>query len=386
MRWTYLDNLKVLLIAGVIALHGLLSYSPLEVWPYALVRETSLAEPTHVLAIAVAGPFAIFLMALLFLVAGLLTPASLQRKGTRGFVRDRLLRLGVPFVVFVAVVWPVLLYALYRPLGHVSGSFLAETRLNIPDTGPAWFVGVLLLLSLLYAAWAAARPHRTTALDPHRTTALGPHRTAGLCRRPLTVVSLAALATAIAAASFVIRLGIPYASEAPLDLNEWQWPECAGLFGLGVVAAGHGWLEAVPRALARRCGQVTVATALAAAAYTGLAGALGMDFEALTGGLRWQSALFAVLEGALTVFGSVWLLALAQRRLARPRRHGTELARWSYPAFLVQGLPLLALAAALRPAPVPAEVKALVVAAGGVVASFALAALLVRVPGVRRVV
>jgi hypothetical protein len=111
-----------------------------------------------------------------------------------------------------------------------------------------------------------------------------------------------------------------------------------------------------------------------------------MDFEALTGGLRWESALFAALEGVLTVFGSVWLLALAQRRLARPWRRGTELARWSYPAFLVQGLPLLALAVVLRPAPVPAEVKALVVAIGSVAASFALAALLVRVPGVRRVV
>jgi hypothetical protein len=323
-----------------------------------------------VLAIAVAGPFGIFLMALLFLVAGLLTPAALHRKGVGRFVRDRLLRLGVPFLIFVAVVWPVLLHAIYRPLGHVSGSFWTETRLNIPDTGPAWFIGVLLLLSLLYAAWAALRPHRATRWR----------------RRPVTIASLAVLAAAIAAASFAIRVWAPYASEAPLDLNEWQWPECAGLFGLGVVAAGHGWLDAVPRALVRRAGQVTVAAALGAAAYTGLGGAQGMDLEALTGGLRWESALFAVLEGLLTVFGSVWLLALAQRGLARPRRHGAELARWSYPAFLVQGLPLFALAVALRPVPVPAEVKALVVAAGGVAASFALAALLVRVPGIRRVV
>jgi hypothetical protein len=370
MRWTYLDNLKVVLIAGVIALHGLLGYSPLDLWPYALVRESTLAEPTHVAAIAVAGPFGIFLMALLFLVAGLLTPGAMERKGVRRFVRDRLLRLGVPFLFFVALVWPILLYALYRPLGHVSGSFWTATRQGMPDTGPAWFIGVLLLFSLVYAAWAALRPHR-----------------AGARRRlPITAGSLAGLATAVAAASFVVRLWIPYASEAPLDLNQWQWPECAGLFGLGVVAAGRGWLEAVPRPLARTAGQVAAAAVLGAAAYVGLAGLLGMDFEALTGELRWESALFAALEGTLTVFGSVWLLSLAQRGLTQPLPHGAELARWSYPAFLVQGLPLLALAVVLRPAPVPAEVKALVVAAGGVAASFALAALLVRLPGVRRVV
>ena len=66
MRWTYLDNLKVVLIAGVIALHGLLSYSPLEVWPYALVRETTLSEPSHVAALAVAGVTAAVLLAWLW--------------------------------------------------------------------------------------------------------------------------------------------------------------------------------------------------------------------------------------------------------------------------------------------------------------------------------
>ena len=46
-------------------------------------------------------------------------------------------------------------------------------------------------------------------------------------------------------------------------------------------------------------------------------------------------------------------------------------------AFIVQGVPVLGLAVALRPVPLPAEVKALVVMVGSVVASFALAWLLV---------
>ena len=47
---------------------------------------------------------------------------------------------------------------------------------------------------------------------------------------------------------------------------------------------------------------------------------------------------------------------------------------------------LIGLAIALRPLPLPAEAKALIVATGGVVGSFALAWLLIsRVPEVRRV-
>ena len=62
------------------------------------------------------------------------------------------------------------------------------------------------------------------------------------------------------------------------------------------------------------------------------------------------------------------------------------ISRSSYGAFMLQGLVLIGLAIALRPLPLPAEVKALIVAAGGVVGSFALAWLLIsRVPGVRRV-
>ena len=56
MRRVYLDNLKVLLIAGIIALHGLLGYSDLDVWPYGLVRETTLAPVTSGIAIDRATP------------------------------------------------------------------------------------------------------------------------------------------------------------------------------------------------------------------------------------------------------------------------------------------------------------------------------------------
>lgn len=367
MRWTYLDNLKVVLIAGVIAFHGLLGYSDLEVWPYGLVRETTMAAPSMALALAAAGPFGLFLMALLFLVAGLLTPEALHRKGTRRFVGERLLRLGVPFLVFVGLLWPVLLYALYRPLGHVTGSLWVATLQGEPDTGPAWFVAVLLLFSLVYAAWSAVRP-------AHLSTR---------ARQPVTATTLGLLAAGVALASFVIRLWLPFGSEAPLDLNEWQWPECAALFGLGVVTARRGWLAVVPLALAARARAVTLAAAVAAAAYLGLSGSLGVELTDIIGGFRWEALVFAGLEGVLTVFGSVWLLSVAQRRLDRPLPRGRELARSSYAAFLVQVVPLLGLAVALRPVPVPAEVKALVVALGGVVLSFALASLLVRLPGAR---
>lgn len=53
------------------------------------------------------------------------------------------------------------------------------------------------------------------------------------------------------------------------------------------------------------------------------------------------------------------------------------LGRSAYGAFLLQGFVLIGLALALRPLGLPAELKAVLVAAGGVAGSFALAWLLV---------
>ena len=367
-RLRCLDNLKVGLIAAVIAGHGLLGYVDIrDVWPYNNVQETSLSPATTIALFAVAGPFAFFLMALMFLVAGLLTPASLARKGPGRFARGRLLRLGVPFAVFVLVLWPALLYAVYRPWGHWSGSYWAFFRDNYPDSGPLWFVGVLLLLSLAYAGWRRLRP-------------------VPRCPVPLTIPVLGTLAVAVSVASFLVRLVYPYGGQGPLDLNEFQWPECAALFAVGIVAAGQGWRSAVPDRVRRVARTVSLSAAAVTGVFLAVAIPLGVPANDFSGGLHWPAALFAALGGPLTVFGSVWFLAIAQRHLDRPWPHGAALARSAYGAFLLQGIALLGLAVALRPVPVPAEVKGLAVAVGGVVGSFALAWLLVtRVPFVRRI-
>jgi hypothetical protein len=142
----YLDNLKVLLVAAIIAMHAILGYAgTVQVWTYTQAREITLAPVTEVVLLVAVSPVGFFIIALLFLVAGLLTPPSLERKGAGRFVRDRLLRLGVPFTVYVLLVQPAVAYALEHPLGLAPGSYwyelLGEERAL--DTGPLWFVGVL---------------------------------------------------------------------------------------------------------------------------------------------------------------------------------------------------------------------------------------------------
>ena len=59
-----------------------------------------------VLAIFIAINQAYFI-GLLFLISGYFSPRSLDRKGPRRFVRDRLIRLDIPLVVFYFVLNPI---------------------------------------------------------------------------------------------------------------------------------------------------------------------------------------------------------------------------------------------------------------------------------------
>ena len=357
-RLAYLDRLKVGLIAGIIAAHAFNSYSDFGSWAYQPVREVSLSSASEAFFAVVVSIGALFLMGLFFLISGLLTPPAFERKGVRRFVVDRLLRLGVPFVIFTLLLWPLTIYAIREPFLHRGSYWWWFIHADgFPDNGPLWFVGVLLIYSLGYAGWRAWRPD-----DPEE----GEER-----RVPLRARGLVGLGACIAVATFLVRLEFPANSAQVVNLHLWEWPQCLGMFALGVVAARRGWLMPVSDGLRRGCGVAALIAVVLLPVLILTSEPLGLDEEVYFGGFGWPAAATAVVEGALTVGACVWVLGFAQRRLDRPGR--PALARSAYTAFLVQGPVLIGLALALRPIPVPAEVKAVVLAITGVAGSFALA-------------
>ena len=378
-RRQYLDNVKVLMIAAIIAVHAVLSYAGmLDVWWYTEVREVSLSDATQGLLFLLVGPFALFMIPLLFLVAGLLSAPSVDRKGPGPYAKERLLRLGVPFVVYVVVLQPLVVYALERPLGVAKRSFFHELLGSPPqiDMGPLWFVGVLLIYSLVYSGWIALR---------RRGAVPGPSERAG---RRVTVVQLLVMAAVVAPTTFLIRLVYRVGDESLVGgFNFWEWPACITAFSLGVIGYRAGWFEGVPEHLARQCRRVCLVTVALFVAFMGAAAVAGaVDEVVWRGGSNWVALGFNVFESVLTVLGPVWLLSLAQRRLDRGLRWiGPKVQRSAFGAFVVQVAVLTGLAVTLRPLPLPAEAKAVLLAGGGVVASFALAWLLLsRVPVLRR--
>jgi len=105
----------------------------------------------------------IFFMALMFFISGLFVWNSLLRKGSGRFLRDRALRLGLPFVVAAAVISPLAYYPSYLQTGADPGltSFWRQwLSLGNWPAGPAWFIWLLLVFDAIAAGLFALAPRR----------------------------------------------------------------------------------------------------------------------------------------------------------------------------------------------------------------------------------
>ena len=103
-RELWADNLRVLVVVGVIVVHTATGYLTGIVDWYYDERTASVLWSTVLSFPAVAG--AMFGLGPLFLLAGWFSPRSVAHRGVGGFARSRLLRLGVPLAAFMLLVQP----------------------------------------------------------------------------------------------------------------------------------------------------------------------------------------------------------------------------------------------------------------------------------------
>ncbi len=363
-RQAWADTLKVALVAGVIVAHATMAWTGLETWVF---DEPTVREPLLDLLLLLELVGALIGMPLFFLVAGLFTPPALRRKGSRRFLTDRLVRLGVPLVFFCVVLSPIVEWADPDTAGWDRGflAFAVHTWWP-PVPGPAWFLAVLLLFSGGYVALRAVRPARAHPAPLRARTLVA----AGLC---------------VAVPSYLIRIVVPLGEER-WHLAVAQSPAWVVGFALGVLAAERHWFGSVPPRLDRRIAQVAWGAVGTCVLVVATAAATGIDIDRFGGGGGALSAIIAVLEATLVVAMSLWIVATFRRRVHGQGRLMSAAGRAAFAAFLVHQVVLVWLVLASHQVGWPPEAEYLLVATVGVVMSFAVAAALVRVPGVRRIV
>lgn len=359
-RSTWIDNLRVAIIVGVIGSHVSVIYALDVGWWYE--ERTANGIATAVLA-GVFAPGLLFGMGLMFFLAGWFTPPAFERKGARRFTIDRLWRLGIPTAVYVFLINPAMNFWGDRATGQgeTVADYFRSTYWDDVELGIAWFMAALLMFSFAYAVWRSRHPVPLAGMIPLRVT------------------DLVKAGVFIAVGSFLVRLRFPVLSgDALLTLNLWEYPQMIALFALGVLARERGWLtSALAPRLRRICGRAA-ALGVALAILAGVGIVITDDPDPFLGGMRFEATLVPLIEATLALSMSLWLIDWFRRRDHGASELVAGLGRASFAAYLLHVPLTIMLAIALRGVGIAAELKFISVFALGVIASFGIGWLVTR--------
>jgi peptidoglycan/LPS O-acetylase OafA/YrhL len=358
-RLYFVQWLRVFLIALVVAHHAGQAYGP-----------TGGSWPIHDPAQAGwLGPFfglnAAFFMGFFFLISGYFTGSSFDRKGSAAFVRDRLIRLGIPLLVFTFLVFGPLIWFWSGSSGNFFawyfGTYIGRWQI---ESGHLWFVAQLLAYSLLYALWRIFVPHGARPRPAPRDTAI------------------LVFAVALAIADLLVRTVYP--QDRWIDIlwiipaEPAHLPQYASLFVVGVVAGYGGWFTSLDSGVGTRWFVI----GLIAFGITGTALAFEGNLPA------WLSlqTIWGVAEAFVCVGMILGLTVFFRRYCAKPGRWLERLDGNVYGVYLIHWFLVIVIQAAILNLDLPATIKFLIVTVIGVIASFAITALARQIPAVRRVV
>jgi peptidoglycan/LPS O-acetylase OafA/YrhL len=348
-----LDAARALAVGLVIGVHALLPFMQTPVgWA---IRD----EPRHELVDLTVWVARSFVIPAFFWLSGFLSRAAIESRGLAGFVRQRMARVGVPFLLLV---WPnsLALGALWdrgralqpRPAVAAQLPQLRGTGLAV-SLGHLWFLYYLLLVSagavaLVLVARAARRALAGSGRGPSWAAAGEPSRWLSRLGPLAVAVPLSALLSS--AGKLQLDTPLSFAIDPVIALAfglffAWGWRaqgRPAELSALG--RRPWVWLALALPLLALIIPSLRdSAAAPAASAAAGTAG--GPPVRALA-----ASAAFSVLTTAA-------FIGLCLRHVTRRRRALEVLARASYFCYLVH-LPLLvALQIALAGEAGPATLK-----------------------------
>jgi len=376
LRLPWIDQLRTAAILLVVNLHACVTYSHVGDW-YMMAEP----EPTmgaKVPFIVWQGMLQSFFMGLLFFVSAYFAAGSLARRGPGGFARERLVRLGLPALFYMLVIHPFILLAL-NPWNHDFGPpaafytrYLTSGRF-LGSSGPLWFAVALLLFCLALAAWKGA---------------VGSSRSTPASAAPTAAPSgklLLGAAIVLGLGSFAVRLVQPIGTNV-LNLQLCFFAQYIAWFLAGLHAARHGWLASLaasPRA--RTAGWLALVggplALLALLAY----GAKNATPQPFFGGPHWQAFGFALWEQATGLGLALGALALFSRRGNTETRFRRWLADRSFAVYVLHAPVLVALAMLFRGLPYHLYGLVVLLTVAGLAASYVLADLARRIPGLKSI-
>jgi glucan biosynthesis protein C len=374
-RLLYVDNLRTMVITMVILVHLAVTYGGEGSWYY---KEGQADVLTSAVLTAHNAISQSFFMGLLFLLSAYFTAASCDRKGCGPFLHDRFLRLGIPLLFYEFLIQPFLIYVLVttgiidlrRSFHDWLASYCTSFHMG---SGPLWFVEVLLIFSVLYAAW---RQLRKPVSRVHDSPGYLPGRNAFLL-----------FAALLGILSFVVRLRFPVNwAFGPLNLQLAFFVQYVAMFIIGVIAYRRNWLQRLPTVSAVFCFVLAGFLIVFALPFLFVfGGASDGQVWRFLGGPHWQALAYAIWEQLLAVAMTVGLIILFRERFNRQGPLARAAAASSYTVYVIHAPIIILFALAVRNLHLYALLKFAIAALVTIPVAFAVANTLRKLPLANRI-
>ncbi|MFX0015625.1 MAG: acyltransferase family protein [Promethearchaeota archaeon] len=312
IRYLFLDNIKLLFTILVIFWHTMNTYAEVGWWYYKEINPIDpLSDTFFLLLSSIGGVFQTSLLGLFFLLGGYFTPNSYDRKGVRNFWKERLIRLGIPLLLYIVIINSIMIYALsllrippWSTTPMLQGTFLDylfSRFLSWEDfidfltfAGPMWFLLVLLIFTAVYTLW-----RQITKLDLVQRKM---PEELFIPRYPFLLL----LAIGLGFFTFLVRIGFSI-DFRPLGIPWGQLTQYLMMFSIGVICVRYFWLEKISEKHVK-IWLITLITSIVII-YLDFFIVLIMDgdFSEFSGGANLHAFLFALVDSIMCM-GVIFVL------------------------------------------------------------------------------
>jgi len=373
-RIFYIDNLRIYLTILVILHHISMAYGGSGGW---FVNESDffpIDETTQIVFLLFNAINQSYFMAFFFLISGYFIPVSFEKKGGSNYTKDRLIRLGIPLVVYVIFISPLTEF-IVRNYAYNQGWTFAEViinRINNLTIGVdhLWFILALLIFSGFYVLYRKLRP-----IYMQGSERLFP-------RDRMIVASI----LVIAVITFAVRIVSPVDTVYILNFKFGHFTSYVFMFWFGILAYQGKWFDKLGSSQARRWIGIAVCLVIALPLlFILMVDSSAPDITLFMGGLTLESLIFSMWESSALLSITIGTLYVFKTRLNRSNGILTNMGGSAYTAYIIHAIIIIGFQILLLPIVLPAFFKAAIVAVVSIPVIFGLSAVIRKFPGFSRV-
>lgn len=367
----YLDHVKVLLTVLVILHHTVITYGGPGGWYY---RQPTTSNGALIPMTMFVSTNQAFFMGLFFLLSAYFIEPSLKRKGTKLYLLDRLKRLGIPLVVYSLVLSPIYSFLVYHFAKKGTATFTQYIAsfeiMDWIDFGVLWFVAALLLFTLIFVLLYSLKLTGNAAISQLKTS------------------KVLLFAAGLGLITFLVRLVFPVGWVLkPVGFQFGHFTQYIAMFSVGILARRGKLADHLDFKMAKRFMWIAICMFVIIFPMLGviqkITHASGDEFS---GGFNLLNFIYSFYEQIIGVCIMVALTGISKFKWNRPSKFFTTLSRNTFAVYIFHPLLVISLSMLLCDSVMEPVLKLAIVAPCAVVGSFLLAWVVVRIPGVNKVV